>query len=698
MSEDQELQDSLSRVSANSGSKIIFNTRLWKQRDDREQRQQSAVQTNCASCANNCAPNCTSCACTRESTVSSLTSPVPGSPVSSDHGKSSLSSPTIRRRVRSRSMPNLSEGSKVQKPASLTVTFNAKRPRRKRSSRIAVCSSSSSALSSHNTPSSTSPCISSISSISHLLSLPQPPPVNSQSLKEIDLQEIFKNPQLRHDVVFDPQLQFRPNLDGERGKRKRVLAEKYWESVVVECKCFVQDLAWKSLQGLPMNSKLPLLFSTLRDILVTLLPAKDRILVDAVLDTDLIIQQIEHGTLDFINLAQWLASVFKAHCAPMRDSWVDQMVDRVKLGVESNSARRLVEGLRMIFAILEAMKLDVANHQIRTLRPMLIDTAIEFEQDYYAHVLDNGKNELSDALAWFASSVATFEKKASPNEVINADRYKLSFVHGLLKLLSCSEDMTNEFPSTFALDYQRLGGLRAELRKVVCLHLCISIFQQLLGSGASKRAKTGQATAAQLRTAIGAALNGASISKLKQDLLAIIDSNGNLKWTKNTHVLALELSRRVEEVIYGENVTVALPGEDLIAVASGWLAKHLQPNSEVYKMMEQKAMKRLYDLISQGLPVISPLDAPVINGLVNTDNDNQVQRETVALADRILVLVRFHWGVFGKFYLASTGKQHDDNKNDTAYIVQPSTTAVLEDMEVEPSLLSQGRIRQPSTC
>ncbi|EGF34619.1 hypothetical protein AAULH_14121, partial [Lactobacillus helveticus MTCC 5463] len=44
---------------------------------------------------------------------------------------------------------------------------------------------------------------------------------------------------------------------------------------------------------------------------------------------------------------------------------------------------RLVEGLRMSFAILEAMKLDVANHQIRTLRPMLVDSAIEFEQEYY---------------------------------------------------------------------------------------------------------------------------------------------------------------------------------------------------------------------------------------------------------------------------------------------------------------------------
>lgn len=49
------------------------------------------------------------------------------------------------------------------------------------------------------------------------------PPVNIQSLREIDLAEILKNPQLRHDILFDPQLQFRPNLDGERGRRKKSL-------------------------------------------------------------------------------------------------------------------------------------------------------------------------------------------------------------------------------------------------------------------------------------------------------------------------------------------------------------------------------------------------------------------------------------------------------------------------------------------
>lgn len=45
---------------------------------------------------------------------------------------------------------------------------------------------------------------------------PLVPPITKTTLKELDLHEILRNPQLRHDVVFDPNLMFRPNHDGER--------------------------------------------------------------------------------------------------------------------------------------------------------------------------------------------------------------------------------------------------------------------------------------------------------------------------------------------------------------------------------------------------------------------------------------------------------------------------------------------------
>lgn len=42
------------------------------------------------------------------------------------------------------------------------------------------------------------------------------PPVTRDSLRELDLSEILRNPQLRHDVMFDAGLVFRANHDGEK--------------------------------------------------------------------------------------------------------------------------------------------------------------------------------------------------------------------------------------------------------------------------------------------------------------------------------------------------------------------------------------------------------------------------------------------------------------------------------------------------
>lgn len=42
------------------------------------------------------------------------------------------------------------------------------------------------------------------------------PPITRSSMAELEFVEVLKNAQLRHDIVFDDVLRFRPNLDGDR--------------------------------------------------------------------------------------------------------------------------------------------------------------------------------------------------------------------------------------------------------------------------------------------------------------------------------------------------------------------------------------------------------------------------------------------------------------------------------------------------
>ncbi|CAN6622086.1 hypothetical protein TRVA0_008S03202 [Trichomonascus vanleenenianus] len=528
----------------------------------------------------------------------------------------------------------------------------------------------------------------------------QPPPVNAQSLREIDLQEIFKNPQLRHDIIFDPQLQFRPNLDGERGKRKRMVADRYWDAVVAEFEFVAAQPAGVEADLMP-NSKLPLLFHTLREILLSLLPVKDRVYVDSVLDPELLVQQLRHAALDFAALAHWLSGVFKAHCAPMRDAWVDQMVSRVELGVETRSPRRLVDGIRLVFAILEAMKLDVANHQIRTLRPMLVDTAVEFEQDYYTQVIDKGKMSLQDSLEWFKNGLGKYSAQFTA-EQHGVDTNRAALVYSLLRLLSCSaEDIVADFPTTFGFDFSRLAGFRAELRKVVCLHLCVLLYQQMVQSHAKTVAPS------KARLAMASCLGGETVAKLKQDLLAIIeDSLGNSKWTKNTQALALEITKRVRGAFHGPEDTI---DQTMVDTCLGWLSKHLQPRSDLYKLLETKTTNGLLQILCKSMSVLSPLDSTTTCSTTcptpAPGTASPVYKEMLQLADRVLVLVRFHWGVFGKFYVAyvsSLQVENGDEEEDAA--IQQSTACVLPSSRNPSSQLKKdesGReitqIRQSST-
>lgn len=475
----------------------------------------------------------------------------------------------------------------------------------------------------------------------HTPSTPSLPPINLQLLKEIDLHEILKNPQLRHDILFDPQLQFRPNLDGERGRRKKTIIEKYWSEIEAECKQYFQGPTKPSAVKLP---RLPVLFTTLRDILLSLLPVKDRAPVNEIMDIDLLVQQLSHGSFDFVAMAKWLGEVFKSHCAPMRDQWVSDMIAKFQQAYDENSVEKLVQGLRTIFFILEAMKLDVANHQIRILRPVLIETANEFEKDYFDQLINHCKIDITDSLKWYYRNYhkkSDIAKQVNKENMLDADQSKAIIVSAIIDLLSC-RNMATEFPLTLAFDHTRLVLLRADVRQLVCVQLCVVLFKQLLFNylpSASYRAVSSKPE---------------YLTKVQEEILAIVtDDNGNVKWTRNVQAIALQLVKNVvTDPTTGKQVTNNLP-QSMVEFGYNWLIKQIQPNSDVYGLMEDKIFKQLLTEIVVNLNFDGAITASSLNndfkrGVPGKNKKSDL--EMVSIASRISTLVKFHWSVFGEYY------------------------------------------------
>lgn len=181
------------------------------------------------------------------------------------------------------------------------------------------------------------------------------PPITKKSLGELDISSIINNSKLRHDVNFDRELHFRPNMDGPKGRAKREAHSGYWFAITTELDLY----GWMIQRSVSVEmiklcqKRIPAMFDAISEILKNLVPERDQPAVDQHLDKLMVMQEIEKGVCDFVNIAEWLAKLLKRHCAPMRDDMVDKMVEKIRRG----TSRWISEGLGDLFAVLEAMKL-----------------------------------------------------------------------------------------------------------------------------------------------------------------------------------------------------------------------------------------------------------------------------------------------------------------------------------------------------
>ena len=473
------------------------------------------------------------------------------------------------------------------------------------------------------------------------------PPVNLHSMHEIDLQEVLKNPQLRHDILFDPQLQFRPNLDGERGKRKKNQSDNYWNMIKIETENLINDLDNKII--LNENSPIIVMFQCLKSILISLIPAKDIIQIEEIMDISLITQQLNSKCFNFINFSNWICSIFKLHCAPMRDPWVDELNNlfHKSCNNEKIEINLLIEGFKTLFLILEAMKLDVANHQIRILRPLLCSSAVSFEKEYFKNAIKRNKINFTNSIIWYKRNLNNLKSKNyNSREILN---------YSILNLLSCS-NMTRQFPNSLNFDNTRLLLLRADIRHIICTKLCLILYKTLIFQNNLDKSL----------------LNNENILNLKSEILnIIIDDNGNSKWTKNLKNLSIHLINKLFNKL----------DSDKIEFANNWLINQTQPSSKVYSLLESKLFEKIFpflDNFTKQSETVSSIVTTNTNNNNNNINTNNVNINTTAntiessiivksslpkindeiiindelnnIVERLNQLIEFNYNVFGEMY------------------------------------------------
>lgn len=349
------------------------------------------------------------------------------------------------------------------------------------------------------------------------------PPVTIDNLKELELPAIQNTLSLRIDLCFDHDLFFQ-RISGLKGEEKRIRAQIYYQCLALELKAIGHALHGSCPECLnkqrtgffSMPSRLSSFFRALRDLLGLLVPDNEKEEVVGKVDVDLLTKQVRVGLFDAEAFSTWLCNLITSHCAPMRDEMAQEMREKVVDGTRNNDMDLLVEGLEVLLNLLENMKIDVANHQVRSFKLLLIADTVPFLRDCFTKMIGNQQFDASSSKQWFAHvcKLENFQDKPV------FDR----FVFGLVQLCCRSSD---SYPSTFNYDKDRLQLLRNDVCDLVHLEICLKTFRELY------RAQQGKAP------------SRAAVQTLSERLIQLSTSEDGINEGIEPHRknIALELAR-----------------------------------------------------------------------------------------------------------------------------------------------------------
>ena len=286
--------------------------------------------------------------------------------------------------------------------------------------------------------------------LEYLEFLPLLPLITRFSLRELDVDEIIYNAQLRHDLYFDPKLQFKSALDEEKSCKSK----SYWETIQMELS-----------QG--YFYRVPLLLLEAKAIIDELIPnSKEELDVADWFDIHLISQQISHQVFNPINFVRQVSDMLKRHCAPIRDELIDEMMSECESG-------NIAKALEMLFNILELMKLDYANYQLSRLRPVIVEKAVEYEWRWFKDRLDTQIITLDSTLAWA--------------EKIQSETWDYdTFVNASMDLIKDMPTTGGSLPETFKLDESRFSKINSDWQDITILSSILLLFKQLVGAKATQ--------------------------------------------------------------------------------------------------------------------------------------------------------------------------------------------------------------------
>ncbi|XP_062856886.1 T-complex protein 11-like protein 1 [Trichomycterus rosablanca] len=285
---------------------------------------------------------------------------------------------------------------------------------------------------------------------------PQSSPTKFLSMEElIETANSVSNMALAHEIVVNGDFQVKATEPTEGSLEKQV-------------KEIVHKVFWDSLEK-QLNDDPPVydhaikLVQEIKETLLSfLMPGQARLKaqIEEALDISLIQQQAENGALDIGKVAQFIINTMGAFCAPCRDEDVHML----------RNITDIVPLFRSIFAVLDKMKIDMANFAVSSLRPHLLQQSVEYERKKFQEFLNKQPNALDCTRKWLqdtANTVLREAEGATAGSSVASSQLLLSLHNqAYLRLLNWNNGM-DSFPETVVMDQGRFLEMQLELERLV---------------------------------------------------------------------------------------------------------------------------------------------------------------------------------------------------------------------------------------
>ncbi|KAM6980870.1 T-complex protein 11-like protein 2 [Aplochiton taeniatus] len=284
----------------------------------------------------------------------------------------------------------------------------------------------------------------------HKLESPTGSPPKQASLSDVmELENCVSNLSLAHEIVVNSDFRFRQNSPSNaslEGRVKEIVHQAFWDSLQLQLNSSPPDYTHAFV----------LLHEVKATLLSLLLPGHVRLRaqIEEVLDLDLIQQEATHGALDLQRLSGYIIDTMASLCAPVRDSEIRALRELVQP----------VDLLREIFRVCGLMKTDMVNFTVNSLRPQLLQQAVQYERAKFQQILDKRPDSLDSTACWLQMAAQEEASSASPHS-----EAPMSLSHGpvsptavlnraYLSLLHWDPQGDN-YPETVLLDRVRLDSL-----------------------------------------------------------------------------------------------------------------------------------------------------------------------------------------------------------------------------------------------